>query len=170
MKLPPKIAIRQAIKPRERRRFQRVKVDLAGRYMLSDKNEYRLSVHRHVARRRAAERAADRPGRRACDRLYRPYRPARGQDRPHLRARGFAMTIEASHAQARQAGRPAHLACQPRSPEPAGRPPARARAAEEPGQPNHHAGRARLSLQDPRSVAVGRRRDSGYPPGTRQRS
>lgn len=40
MKLATKDAIRQALKPRERRRFQRVKVDLSGRYMLADKNEY----------------------------------------------------------------------------------------------------------------------------------
>src|SRR5438045_975392 len=44
MKLASKEAIRQALKPRERRRFQRVKVDLSGRYMLADKNEYGCHV------------------------------------------------------------------------------------------------------------------------------
>ncbi|MES2905423.1 MAG: PilZ domain-containing protein [Pseudomonadota bacterium] len=40
MKLATKESIRQSLRPRERRRFQRVKVDLSGRYMLADKNEY----------------------------------------------------------------------------------------------------------------------------------
>lgn len=40
MKLATKDSIRKAVRPRERRRHQRVKVDLSGRYMLSDKNEY----------------------------------------------------------------------------------------------------------------------------------
>jgi c-di-GMP-binding flagellar brake protein YcgR len=44
MKLATKDSIRQALKPRERRRFQRVKVDLAGRYMLANKNEYGCHV------------------------------------------------------------------------------------------------------------------------------
>lgn len=40
MKLATKESIRQALRARERRRFQRVNVDLSGRYMLADKNEY----------------------------------------------------------------------------------------------------------------------------------
>jgi c-di-GMP-binding flagellar brake protein YcgR len=44
MKLATKDSIRQALKARERRRFQRVRVDLAGRYMLPDKNEYGCHV------------------------------------------------------------------------------------------------------------------------------
>ena len=44
MKLATKESIRLAVRPRERRRWSRVKVDLAGRYMLADKNEYGCSV------------------------------------------------------------------------------------------------------------------------------
>jgi hypothetical protein len=40
MKLVDKDSIKQALRPRERRHFQRVRVDLAGRYMLADKTEY----------------------------------------------------------------------------------------------------------------------------------
>lgn len=40
MKLATKESIRKAVRPHERRRFQRVTVDLSGRYMLTDKNEY----------------------------------------------------------------------------------------------------------------------------------
>ncbi len=44
MKLATKESIRQALRPRERRQFQRVKVDLMGRYMLADRNEYSCHV------------------------------------------------------------------------------------------------------------------------------
>ncbi len=44
MKLATKEAIRHALKPRERRRYQRVKIDVSGRYMLGDKNEYGCTV------------------------------------------------------------------------------------------------------------------------------
>jgi len=70
----------------ERRRFQRVKVHLLGRYMLPDRREFPCQIinmspggSRCCARHRQC--------RRSRDRLSRPYRPGRRQDHPHHRQR-----------------------------------------------------------------------------------
>ena len=111
----------------ERRRFQRVRVNLLGRYMLADRREFPCQVTDMS------------PGGMAV------IAPVSGQVGERVIAyvdhvgrlegviarqfqNGFAMTIAATTAQARQARGPAHLARQPPYPQPAGRPPPRPRS------------------------------------------
>ena len=108
----------------ERRRFQRVRVNLLGRYMLADRREFPCQVTDMSPGGMALIAPVARQGGRARHRLCRSRRPARGRDRAPIPER-LRHDHRGDPAQARQARRPAHLARQPSHPRPAGRPPPR---------------------------------------------
>jgi hypothetical protein len=76
---------------------------------------------------------------------------------------GFAMTISAT-SRKRDARRPAHLACQPQHPQPAGRPPSWPFRAQNLRRPPDRAERDQYRRADHRHLAARRRhRDPGTP-------
>ena len=108
----------------ERRRFQRVKVHLLGRYMLPDRREFPCQV----INMSPGGLALLAPGiGNVGDRVI-AYLDHIGRVEGKITRiidNGFAMTVGATAAQARQARGPADLARQPRHPQSAGRPPPR---------------------------------------------
>ena len=115
----------------ERRRHQRVKVNLLGRYMLADRREFPCQVvNMSPGGMALIAPVAGNPGERVIayvDHLGR----LEGQDRAHARE-WLCHDDLGDLAQARQARRPAHLARQPPHPQPAGRPPPRPLRAAQP--------------------------------------
>ena len=145
--------------PQERRRHQRVRVNLLGRYMLADRREYPLPGRQHVARRHGADRAGH------------AARSANASSPMSIisagwKARSPAMLAErlrhddlGDAAQARQARRPAHLARQPPHPQPAGRPPPRPfHAAQSPAPALILPNGTNVGVPHHRRLAVRRRR------------
>ena len=108
----------------ERRRFQRVKVNLLGRYMLEDRREFPCQViNMSPGGMALVAPVIGQPGERVIayvDHLGRLEGKIARHDRQRLRHDHFG-----ERAQARQARRPAHLARQPAHPQSAGRPPPR---------------------------------------------
>ena len=66
----------------EQRRFQRVRVNLLGRYMLADRREFPCQVIDMSPGGMAVVAPGQRQARRTRDRLCRSCRPARRHDRP----------------------------------------------------------------------------------------
>ena len=95
----------------ERRRFQRVRVNLLGRYMLADRREFPCQVTDMSPGGMALIAPVAAAGR-TRHRLCRPRRPARRQDRAPVPER-LRDDRRGDAAQARQARRPAHMARQP---------------------------------------------------------
>jgi len=120
----------------ERRRHQRVRIDLLGRLMLENRQEYPCRIINMSPGGAAV--MADTPGR-VGERVIPMSTTLAG-----LRARSLANSRAGSpcrsalrRASARKARRSADLACQPRDPEPAGRPPPRpCRSAQPKGPPD----------------------------------
>ena len=140
----------------DRRRHQRVKVNLLGRYMLADRREFPCQVINMSPGGMALIAPVGRRRRRAHHCLCRSSRPARRATLPAFQ-NGFAMTISATARKARQARRPAHLARQPPYSRPAGRPPPWPYGAAQPGRPPDPAERRQPHLPDHRRVGIRRR-------------
>ena len=127
----------------ERRRFQRVKVHLLGRYMLPDRREFPCQI----INMSPGGLALLAPGiGNVGDRVI-AYLDHIGRVEGKITRiidNGFAMTRRRYRAQARQARRPAHLARQPRYPQSAGRPPPRPYRA---AQPDRRCSRSRTAAR-----------------------
>ena len=138
----------------ERRRFQRVKVHLLGRYMLPDRREFPCQV----INMSPGGLALLAPGiGNVGDRVI-AYLDHIGRVEGKITRiidNGFAMTVGATAAQTRQAGGAAHLARQPRHPQLAGRSPPRPYRAAQPDRRADARGRQQDDLPHHRSVAVG---------------
>jgi hypothetical protein len=135
----------------ERRRFQRVRVDLLGRYMLPDRREFPCQVvNMSPGGMALIAPVSGAPGERVI-----AYVDHLGRLEGHVARifqNGFAMTIAA-----RQACRPTDLARQPPYPRIAGRPPSRPHGAAQPDHAPDPAERHQYQLPDPRRIAIGRR-------------
>ena len=133
MALPQKKAVILPLSE-ERRRFQRVRVNLLGRYMLADRREFPCQViNMSPGGMALIAPVSGQAGERVI--AYVDHRrPARRRDRAPVPER-LCDDDRGDAAQARQARRPAHLARQPPHPQPAGRPPPRPYRAAQPGGP-----------------------------------
>ena len=140
----------------ERRRHQRVRVDLLGRYMLADRREFPCQViNMSPGGMAVIAPVSGEVGERVI--AYVDHLGRLEGIIARLFNNGFAMTIGATRAQTRQACRPAHLARQPQHPQPAGRPQAWPYRAAQPGGTADPAERHRRGGSDHRYLAVGRR-------------
>ena len=155
MALPqPKSAMRALSE--ERRRFQRVRVDLLGRYMLPDRREFPCQVVNMSPGGMALIAPVAGAARRTRYRLCRSSGPARRPRRAQLPERLCDDDL-GDAAQARQARRAADLARQSPHPRPAGRPPPRPCRAAQSGQPLDPAERRQCQLPHHRRLAIRRR-------------
>ena len=147
----------------ERRRFQRVKVHLLGRYMLPDRREFPCQI----INMSPGGLALLAPGiGNVGDRVI-AYLDHIGRVEGKITRiidNGFAMTRRRHRPQARQARGPADLARQPRHPQSAGRPPPRPYHSAQPDRAADARGRQQDDLPHHRPVAVGRRHRRGKPP------
>ena len=106
----------------ERRRHQRVKVNLLGRYMLADRREFPCQViDMSPGGMALVAPIAGQTGERVI--AYVDHLGRLEGKIARMLENGFAMTHLGDAAQARQACRAAHLARKPADPQPAGRPP-----------------------------------------------